>query len=142
MRTIGFNKPLYFLPFDHRGSFQSKMFGWHGALTADQTAQIAAAKQIIYDGFVAALEAGILVDEQFGAAILRSASDRGYSTSCPAEKSGHDEFDVEYGENFRNTLSFVPGLWSRPLRNYRTRAWSPTFGKSRDSIGIRIAKRW
>jgi len=35
--TIGFDKPLYVLPFDHRGSFQSKMFGWEGALTAEQS---------------------------------------------------------------------------------------------------------
>ena len=30
MKTIGYNKPLYIQPFDHRGSFASKMFGWHG----------------------------------------------------------------------------------------------------------------
>ena len=49
MTTIGFDQPLYILPFDHRGSFQTKMFGWKGELTPDQTAQIAAAKQVIYD---------------------------------------------------------------------------------------------
>lgn len=38
MRTTGFDKPLYILPFDHRGSFQTKMFGWKGELTAEQTA--------------------------------------------------------------------------------------------------------
>src|SRR5580692_1154014 len=103
----GFDRPLYILPFDHRGSFESGMFGWHGALTADQTAKIAAAKQVIYDGFKAALaggvdrnKAGILVDEQFGAAILRDAAARGYQFACPAEKSGQEEFDFEYGENF------------------------------------------
>ena len=31
--NLGFDKLLYILPFDHRGSFQKKMFGWHGALT-------------------------------------------------------------------------------------------------------------
>ena len=31
--TVGFDKPLYILPFDHRGSFQTKMFGWKGTLT-------------------------------------------------------------------------------------------------------------
>src|ERR1700745_3175467 len=107
MRTPVFDKPLYILPFDHRGSFQTKMFGWKGTLTPEQTAQIAATKQGIYDAFVAALEsgvpsekAGILVDEQFGAAILRNAASHGYSTACPAEKSGQDEFDFEYGEEF------------------------------------------
>ena len=49
--TIGYDQPLYILPFDHRESFQTKMFGWEGALSAAQTAEIAAAKQVIYDGF-------------------------------------------------------------------------------------------
>src|SRR5207302_10974633 len=100
MTTVGFDKPLYILPFDHRGSFQTKLFGWSGTLTIDQTAQIAAAKQVIYDGFTAALEdrvprqkAGILVDEQFGAAILHNARANGFTTACPAEKSGQEEFD-------------------------------------------------
>ena len=42
MTILGFDKPLYILPFDHRGSFQKKMFGWDGALSAQQTAALAA----------------------------------------------------------------------------------------------------
>jgi myo-inositol catabolism protein IolC len=125
MKTIGFNKPLYILPFDHRGSFQTRLFGWKGALTADQTAQIAAAKQIIYDAFVTALEtgvpkekAGILVDEQFGAAILRNATAHGYSTSCPAEKSGQDEFDFEYGEDFAKHIEAIHPTFCKVLVRY------------------------
>ena len=114
--NIGYDKPLYILPFDHRGSFQTKMFGWKGTLTAEQTAQIADTKQVIYEGFKVALaagvpkdKAGILVDEQFGNAILRDANKNGYSTSCPAEKSGQDEFDFEYGEDFaRHIEEFRP----------------------------------
>ena len=30
MTTIGFHEPPYILPFDHRGSFQKKMFGGTG----------------------------------------------------------------------------------------------------------------
>ena len=80
MTTLGFDKPLYVLPFDHRGSFQKKMFGWDGELTQPQTEEIAAAKRLIYDAFRLAIrsgvpkaKAGILVDEQFGAAVLRDA---------------------------------------------------------------------
>src|SRR5271169_3819972 len=116
MTSVGFDKPLYVLPFDHRGSFQKKMFGWDGALSPQQTAEIAAAKRVIYDAFTTAVhagvpkeKAGILVDEQFGAAILRDARAAGYSTSCPAEKSGQDEFDFEYGEDFaRHIEAFHP----------------------------------
>jgi len=49
MTTIGFNEPLYIPPFNHRGSFQTKMFGWSGQLHSAQTAEIAAAKKVIYD---------------------------------------------------------------------------------------------
>ena len=85
-------------------------------MSAAQTAEIAAAKQVIYDGFQAAIAGGapkehaaILVDEQFGAAILRDAARQGYMTACPAEKSGQKEFDFEYGEEFaRHIEAFNP----------------------------------
>ena len=72
---LGFDRYLYVLPFDHRGSCEIQMFGWEGGpLTPEQTAKIAAAKQVVYDGFRAAVtagvpkeKAGILVDEEFGA---------------------------------------------------------------------------
>jgi 5-dehydro-2-deoxygluconokinase len=123
--TCGFDKPLYVLPFDHRGSFQTKLFGWKGTLTAEQTAAIAAAKQVIYDGFKAAVaagvpkaKAGILVDEQFGAAILRDAAKNGYSTSCPAEKSGQDEYDFEYGEEFAKHIEMFQPTFCKVLVRY------------------------
>jgi 5-dehydro-2-deoxygluconokinase len=114
--TIGYDKPLYVLPFDHRATFSKNMFGWTGQLTKAQTAEIAAVKQIIYDGFQAAVaggvpkdRAGILVDEQFGSAILRDAAAKGYITACPAEKSGQDEFDFAYGADFgRHIEEFDP----------------------------------
>jgi hypothetical protein len=37
--TIGYDKPLYVLPFDHRATFSKNMFGWKGQLTAEQTAE-------------------------------------------------------------------------------------------------------
>src|SRR5580692_11586814 len=122
---IGFNEPLYILPFDHRGSFQTKMFGWTGTLSASQTAEIASTKQVIYDGFKSALQAGvpkkkagILVDEQFGAAILRDAAKYGYTTACPAEKSGQEEFDFEYGEDFAKHVEAFHPTFSKVLVRY------------------------
>ena len=107
MKTIGFNQPLLVLPFQPRGSFETKLFGWHGDLKATQTAEIAAAKQVIYDGFKSAAgasmlkeKAGILVDEQFDAAILRDGKENGFMTACPAEKTWQEEFDFEYGGDF------------------------------------------
>jgi len=56
MKTLGYDRPLYILPFDHRGSFQTKLFGWTGTLTADQTEQIAAAQRL------AGGSAGVVID--------------------------------------------------------------------------------
>ena len=123
--THGYDKPLYFLPFDHRGSFKTGMFGWKGVLTPEQTAQIAATKQVIYDGFKSAVasgvdmeKAGILVDEQFGAAILRDARTQGYVTACPAEKSGQEEFDFEYGEDFAKHIEAFQPTFCKVLVRY------------------------
>lgn len=127
--TVGYDKSLYILPFDHRASFQTKMFGWKGPLTAEQTAQIAAAKQVIYDGFQEAVAkgvpkeyAGILVDEQFGAAILRDAAKQGYITAAPAEKSGQEEFDFEYGEEFAQHIEAFRPRFCKVLVRYNPEA--------------------
>ena len=112
----GYTQPLYILPFDHRASFVSGLFGWSGALKPGQTAQITTAKRVIYDGFVAAVangvdqnKVGILVDEHFGADILRDAQRNGIITCAPTEKSGQDEFDFEFGDNFaRHIKDFSP----------------------------------
>lgn len=124
--TAGFDKRLYVLPFDHRGSFQTKMFGWKGTLAAEQTAEIANAKRVIYDGFRAAVadgrvprtKAAILVDEQFGAAILRDATAAGYMTACPVEKSGQEEFEFEYGEDFAQHIEAFQPAFCKVLVRY------------------------
>jgi myo-inositol catabolism protein IolC len=123
--TIGYDKPLYILPFDHRGTFQKNMFGWTGKLTTEQAAKIAAMKCLIYDGFQAALagsvleaKAGILVDEQFGADILRDAAKRHFVTACPAEKSGQDEFDFEYGNDFGHHIETFQPTFCKVLVRY------------------------
>lgn len=123
--SIGFDKPLYILPFDHRGSFQSGLFGWKGTLTAEQTAEVAASKEVVYEGFKLALtggvpkdKAGILVDEQFGAKILKDAVANGYSVSCPAEKSGQNEFDFEYGQDFGKHIDAINPTFCKVLVRY------------------------
>ena len=127
--AIGYDRPLYVLPFDHRGTFQKNMFGWSGTLSGEQTAKIAAMKQVIYEGLNEALaegvpkdEAGILVDEQFGADILRDAANHGYVTACPAEKSGQDEFDFEYGEDFAGHIEAFRPTFCKVLVRYNPEA--------------------
>ena len=42
MADIGYDKPLYILPFDHRASFEKGLFGFTAPLSAEQTATVAA----------------------------------------------------------------------------------------------------
>src|SRR5215471_6586906 len=123
--TIGYDKPLYVLPFDHRATFSKNMFGWQGSLNPEQTAQVSALKAIISDAFKAAViggvrkeRAAILVDEQFGAAILRDAREQEYNTALPVEKSGQDEFVFEYGPNFARHIEMFNPTFSKVLVRY------------------------
>jgi len=82
--TPGYTAPLYLLPFDHRHSYVTGMFRFTTPLTADERNRVAESKRVIYDGFRQALSermpgprAAILVDEEFGASILRNAVRRG-----------------------------------------------------------------
>jgi myo-inositol catabolism protein IolC len=121
---LGFDKPLYILSFDYRNPLLTTL-GSESMLTAEHEAEVAStmseiviAKRFVYDGFKAALaagvpedKAGILVDEQFGASFLGDAAAKGYVTACPAEKSGQEEFDFEYGEDFAQHIrGFPPDL--------------------------------
>ncbi len=105
--TLGYDGKLYILAFDHRGSFQKKMFGIEGDPTPDETATIADAKHLIYEGMEKAVDrgaqpdaTGVLIDEQFGGDIPIQAKQRGLKLAMPVEKSGQDEFDFQYGEDF------------------------------------------
>ncbi len=60
----------------------------------------------------------MLVDEQFGAAILRDAAQRGFHTACPAEKSGQEEFDFEYGDDFAAHIEAFHPTFCKVLVRY------------------------
>jgi len=105
--TLGYDGKLYILAFDHRGSFQKKMFGIDGDPTPEQTDTIADAKHLIFEGMVKATERGVdndrtgtLVDEQFGGDIPGQAKEMGLKLAMPVEKSGQNDFDFEYGDDF------------------------------------------
>jgi len=114
--TLGYAGKLFVLAFDHRGSFQKKFFGVEGTPTPEETQRIVDAKLVIFEGVLAALPGGVdpsvtgvLVDEQFGAAVAMKAKEHGLQLAMPCEKSGQNEFDFEYGEDFgTHILSFDP----------------------------------
>ena len=58
------------------------------------------------------------MDEQFGTDILRDAAKHGYVTACPAEKSGQDEFDFEYGEDFDHHIETFRPTFCKVLVRY------------------------
>ncbi|MGZ4136530.1 MAG: 2-deoxy-5-keto-D-gluconate 6-phosphate aldolase domain-containing protein [Actinomycetota bacterium] len=122
---LGYEKPLYILAFDHRGSFQKKFFGVTGEPNAEETARIADAKGVIFEGLLRALDegvsreaAGVLVDEQFGADIARKAKADGLTLAMPVEKSGQDEFDFQYGDDFGAHIEEFDPTFSKVLVRY------------------------
>jgi myo-inositol catabolism protein IolC len=105
--ALGYDGKLYILAFDHRGSFQKRMFGIEGDPTPEQTETISDAKRLIFEGMLEAVSrgaepgaTGVLVDEQFGSDIPARADADGLKLAMPVEKSGQDEFDFEYGDDF------------------------------------------
>jgi myo-inositol catabolism protein IolC len=126
---LGYDKPLYILAFDHRGSFQKKFFGVAGEPNDEETARISDAKKVIYEGARRAVDegvsresAGVLVDEQFGADIARDAKASGLLLAMPVEKSGQDEFDFQYGEDFGTHIEDFDPDFSKVLVRYNPEA--------------------
>jgi myo-inositol catabolism protein IolC len=128
--ALGYDGKLYILAFDHRGSFQKKMFGIQGDPTAEQTAQIADAKHLIFEGMVLAVgrsqvpgdQIGVLVDEQFGGDIPAQAGEHGLKLAMPVEKSGQDMFDFEYGDAFGEHIESFGPDFSKVLVRYNPEA--------------------
>jgi myo-inositol catabolism protein IolC len=123
--TLGYDGNLYVLAFDHRGSFQKKFFGITGQPTPEEAERISDAKMLIFEGFLAAADggapkdaAGILVDEQFGAEIARRARKDGFNLAMPVEKSGQDEFDFQYGDDFGAHIEEFDPTFSKVLVRY------------------------
>ena len=125
--ALGYDKQLYILAFDHRGSFE-KMFGISGrAPTAEEIGRISDAKSLIFEGFQRAIEegapreaAGVLVDGQYGPQVARSAHADGFLLAMPVEKSGQDEFDFEYGDRFGEVIEDYDPSFSKVLVRYNT----------------------
>jgi myo-inositol catabolism protein IolC len=125
--TLGYDGKLYILAFDHRGSFQKKLFGIEGDPSPEQTDTIADVKHLIFEGLLKAAEegaepgvTGCLVDEQFGApkGVPAQAKERGLILAMPVEKSGQNEFDFEYGDDFGAHIEEFDPDFSKVLVRY------------------------
>jgi 5-dehydro-2-deoxygluconokinase len=123
--SLGYDKPMYILPFDHRHSYGQDVFGFHEPMSVDERAVVSHSKRVIYQGFKRAQElgapkdrSGILVDEEFGAEILRDAISRGTITCVPTEKSGQHEFDFEFGDQFAAHIEAFNPTFTKVLVRY------------------------
>ena len=123
--SLGYTSPLYLLPFDHRHSYLTGMFHVSPPLTVEQRQAVIDSKRVIYDGFRQALLCGvpseltgILVDEEFCADIMRNATRHGYVTALSTERSGYDEFELEYGAGFAKHLETFRPTFAKALVRY------------------------
>lgn len=136
MKTIGYDRPLFVQPFDHRGSFTKGFFKLSGqpeiAVGHDQHGPVADAKTLVYRGLLRAIElgvprehVGILCDTQFGSHILADAQSRGIPFAVCIEKSGQPIFDFEYGSRWQDHLRFVGPDIVKVLVRHHPRADEP-----------------
>jgi myo-inositol catabolism protein IolC len=122
---LGYDGRLFILAFDHRGSFQKKWFGIEGDPTPEDVERITDAKHLVFEGLLSAAdqggepaETGALVDEQFGGTVPQEAKDRGFRLAMPVEKSGQNEFDFEYGDDFGGHIERFDPDFSKVLVRY------------------------
>src|SRR5215217_2270070 len=122
---MGYEGKLYILAFDHRGSFQKKWFGLGDEITQEHTDRITDAKTLIYEGVELALGhgaaaslTGALVDEQFGGDVPGRAKEHGIKLAMPVEKSGQNEFDFQYGDDFGAHIEKFDPDFSKVLVRY------------------------
>jgi myo-inositol catabolism protein IolC len=129
--TLGYDETLYILAFDHRGSFK-KLFGISGEPSREDFERICDGKTMIYEGFQRAIAegslpketGGVLVDEEYGTDVARKAKADGIKFAMPVEKSGQDEFDFEYGEDFGGHIEDFDPTFSKVLVRYNP-DWDP-----------------
>jgi myo-inositol catabolism protein IolC len=123
--TLGYDKPLYLMAFDHRGSFEHDLFGASEPVSAEVHAGITRVKEIIFDAHERALAdgapvsaCGVLVDEEFGAGVARRAKAEGVPLAMPVERSGQEEFEFQYGEDFGAHIESFDPTFAKVLVRY------------------------
>jgi myo-inositol catabolism protein IolC len=123
--VLGYDRPLYLLAFDHRGSFEKGLFNTSEPVSAEVKAGITDAKELIYEAFQEAVAegvvgkaGGILVDEEFGTSVAQKAKAAGVTLAMPVERSGQDEFEFEYGEDFGAHIEAFDPTFSKVLVRY------------------------
>ena len=93
--------------------------------TPEEKKQIEDYKKIVFEGFKLSIKksvpkeiAGLLVDEEFGSGVLREAKKDGLAFAMPVEKSGQEEFDFEYGDDYAEHIEEFDPTFVKVLVRY------------------------
>ncbi len=141
---VGYDRPLYILPFDHR-SVLARTFGYESTslLSVKEKELIKEFKMFAYQGFkevahqkIPLKNASILCDEEFGSEVLREAKKDGFVTILTIEKSGTKSFEFEYGENFAFHIEKFSPDFTKVLIKYNPQDPSELKQKQKEQMKI------
>jgi myo-inositol catabolism protein IolC len=117
------DEPLFILAMDHRASFAKDVFGITGAPSPSDLTRMRRAKALIYEGLqhvagrAPSGREGVLVDEDLGAEVARSAKSDGVVLLMPIEKSGSRVFELEFCDQFAEHVeAFDPDFFKLLVR--------------------------
>ncbi len=119
-------QPLFILAFDHRATFAKQLLGLpYPRLTSTQKQKVVELKKIVFEGFLHARKdlgnlraCALLIDEEFGTPIIRTAKGKRLSFAVSTEQSGQELFAFEYGTQFRAHLEKIKPTFAKALVRY------------------------
>jgi myo-inositol catabolism protein IolC len=124
--SLGHPTPLYMLAFDHRGVFARTVFDTTGEPTPEQETAMVDAKHLIFEGVrraaqagaVPAGQAGVLVDELYGAHAALAAKANGIVLVMPVEAPDRELFEFAYGADWRAHVEAFEPDFAKVLVRY------------------------
>jgi myo-inositol catabolism protein IolC len=116
-------EPLFVLAMDHGASFAKDLFRLPDVPTPADRSRMRQAKALIYEGLrhvagsVPFGREGVLIDEDLGEDVVRTAQSDGVVVLMPIEKSGSRMFELEHGDQFAEHVeAFDPDFFKALVR--------------------------
>ena len=141
--TLGYDRRLFLMAFDHRASFEKGLFGATPPLSPSVRDGIIKAKEIIFEANELAVRegaprdlSGILVDEEFGTTVARRAKAAGVPLAMPAERSGQDEFELQYGSAFGDHIESFDPTFVKVLVRYNPQGDADLNNRQTDRLAL------
>lgn len=120
---------LYILAFDQRSSLIKALFDKQNITSAEKKL-VGNYKRLIFDGFLNVWKnfdeqerkkLAVLVDEEFGSAVIKSAKRKKISFALSQEKSGKQTVAFEYGSHFGEKIKKIRPDFVKILVRYNAR---------------------